>query len=162
MPTPPGAAGVTPISILLGPSRPAVSLFPPILRIHFWRVRWPSGSRSACRFANECRSPCFPLTVMSSRFVACSVGHGVYRHHATQEGERDEAPRCHYHAQPVRGARASLTSRSATQAGVIWQTGQWGAVTPLFCASAGARLCSRSTWCSGAQRVPSLVTLHLL
>ena len=52
-----------------------------------------------------------------------------------------------HRAQLVRGARASLTSRSATQAGVIWQTGQWGAVTPLFCASAGARLHSPSTWC---------------
>ena len=29
-----------------------------------------------------------------------------------------------HRAQLVRGARASLTSRSATQAGVIWQTGQ--------------------------------------
>ena len=29
-----------------------------------------------------------------------------------------------HRAQLVRGARASLTSRSATQAGAIWQTGQ--------------------------------------
>ena len=59
-----------------------------------------------------------------SQSQACCVC--VYRHHATQEAESDEAPRCHVHgAQFVRGACASLASRPSTQlhAGVIWQTG---------------------------------------